>query len=140
MRKIKSKESDWYPVLRRFVRAKWPKGRSAALEVKAVYGDSFPFSELKDHQIRALSLASNGIFYQKISDIGLINYRPFDAFILSYVPSYVVICFHDHKTCHGIELSRFILEKTGEKQGKKRGSMTFDRAKEIATFSFNINK
>lgn len=133
--KIK-KESDWYAVLRRYVRAKWPKGTSAALEVKAVYGLKFPFSELKEHQIRALLSATQGVFYEKISDIGLINYRPFDAFVLSEVPSYVVICFHDMKVCHGIHIEKFLMEKAG----KKRGSLSFDRAGQIATFSFSVIK
>lgn len=130
--RLSKKEADWYPVLRRFVRAKWPKGKSAAIEVKSVNGLSINFSAVKDHQIKALKSAKNGVFYQKISDIGIINYRPFDAFVLSGVSAYIVICFDPIKTCYGLEIDIFLSEKTNKK------SLSANRLKEINNFSFCI--
>lgn len=73
--------------------SKWVKYNidfSAAFEFKVVKNEKFYLSQIKEHQIRNLKTVSCNLLYYKIEDTSF-HQKPFDAFTLYQVPSYVVI-------------------------------------------------
>lgn len=100
--------------------------RTGAYELKHTRGKSYlPFSEVKEHQIRALQIAKNGVLAYKIPDDSM-SYKPFDCISLAGEPARVVIKYSDFFVL--IDVETFVLES----KRSKRRSLTAARAKEIA--------
>ena len=102
-----------------------------AFEIKHTRGkDSFPFSEVKDHQIKALlAVQTSGLVY-KIAD-DTIGYRPFDCFAMKKCQSYIVIKYNKFFVL--IDVNDFIFEKNNF----PRKSLTERRATDIAELVIN---
>lgn len=89
-KKIKKREAAVTPIILDWFRENHQG--SCAIEIKATEGRSIPESALAPHQKAALMEAAEGRLVHKISDAGRLRV-PFDAFMLSGVPSYVVAAF-----------------------------------------------
>lgn len=89
MKRVK-REAEITPKVLQYFRENY-KG-SCALEIKATLRRTIPKSALESHQEAALYAAASGTLAHKISDAGHVR-NPFDAFVLSGVPAYVVACF-----------------------------------------------
>jgi hypothetical protein len=109
-------------------------------ELKLCKGPSMPFSDLKEHQRNALLGISGDGFFYKIPDSPVFTgqntrfaiKKPFDCFMLSSTPAYVVICYYiprKQKACFYIPIHVFLEE---EKKSKRK-SLTYQRAHEIST-------
>jgi len=85
-------ERSLYPLFSHYIRDFWTQG-SAVFELKICKGTRLNLKELKEHQERALSMASENSIYYKISDQSQ-GQKPFDCFFLQRIPAYVVICFY----------------------------------------------
>lgn len=109
--------------------SKWLKNvhqELGAFELKvAGKNNRLPFSAVQPHQILALENARHGTFVFKIPDLGYQN--PFDCFCLHRVPAWVVIKYDKHFCM--ISIDNF----TAEKLKSQSKSLSFDRAKEIAS-------
>lgn len=104
---------------------------TGVFELKHTHGkDSLPFNAVKDHQLRALSIAKHGVFSYKISDFDMIGFKPFDCFCVARVMAYVVIKYPDFFCL--IDIDDFIKEKGRS----KRKSLTSDRAQDITPLIF----
>lgn len=112
----------------------YAKHGSAVYELKYCKGNALPFSDVKEHQERALLLATTTCINYKIPDVGMAQ-KPFDCFAICNVPAYVVIQFHrkGNKTFYMILITTWLKEK---KESVKR-SLTEDRCQEIG-FSFDF--
>ena len=121
----------------KYLKANSPN-QSEAYELKICKGTSLSFSAVKDHQIKGLFDATNGL-YHKISDSPIFagsmtrftNPKPFDCLHLKNVIGYVVILFYKPKKpkiTYIINIRDFLNEK--EKSNRK--SLTEEKAKEIA--------
>ena len=117
------KEKDFQVTFNHWLKSVFKK--TACYELKQTKTDSLPFSDVKDHQIAALSLARWGTLVYKIPDVGYQN--PFDCFSLTVVPAYVVIKYP--KFFCLIDIDTFILERGRS----KRKSLVSSRAKELST-------
>ncbi len=84
---------------------------------------------MKDHQEASLLNAKHGVFVMKIPDAGFQN--PFDSFVLSNVPAYIVIQYEaqsrNQKEFFMIDIDVWC----NEKNVSVRRSLTLDRAREI---------
>lgn len=120
------REAQFQTVFNTWLKKEFKK--TAVFELKHTRGCVYlPFSSVKDHQLRALSIAKHGILSYKISD-SAIGYKPFDCFCVAGVLAYVVIKYPD---CFvGIDIDEFILEK----DTSIRRSLTLERARDIAVF------
>lgn len=108
-------------------------------ELKLCKGTSMPFDHVADHQIEALLAVSceEGL-YHKISDSPVswggqrfTKPKPFDCFVLSNIPAYVVICWYEprrKKAFHYIPIRKFIEKRNSA--GRK--SITEQMSAEIA--------
>lgn len=100
---------------------------SAGFELKQTRTDSIPFSDVKEHQIDALTAVGEGekgLLYKAPDDSR--GVKPFDLFYLRNADAYVVIKFPDF-FC----LIDYDVFKKEEKKSKRK-SLTTDRAKQIA--------
>ena len=103
--------------------------KTAAYELKHTRGkSSFPFRELKEHQIRALQIVRRGVLAYKIPDDSF-SFKPFDCFVLAGERAYVVIKYP--KFFCLIDIETFVLEK----ERSKRASLTASRASELSTLT-----
>lgn len=84
-------EAKFQILFKHWLQVHWTGG-SAAFELKRTLKDSFYIPNLATHQKTALTQASTGMLYHKISDSG-IGQKPFDAFVLKASEAYVVIAF-----------------------------------------------
>ncbi len=89
-RKLKKREADITPRILAWFRENHEA--SCAIEIKATDTRSIPESALAPHQRAALLQAKKGTLVHKISDAGRMRV-PFDAFMLTIVPAYVVAAF-----------------------------------------------
>lgn len=95
-----------------------------------------PFSAVKEHQINALlasKLKGKGILY-KIPDDSR-GVKPFDFFFMNGVFAWVVIKYQK-KGFVFIDVETFVLES----ERSKRKSLTWERAKQIATIEEVYNR
>jgi hypothetical protein len=125
------KEKDFQTKFNKWLMHNWSVGGvSGAFELKLEKGKSLPFSAVKDHQERALSLAKHHGLVYKIPD-GNFEQKPFDVFILSQAAAFVVLQFYRHgqKEFIMINIDNWLKEKATS----KRKSLTEERAKEIGT-------
>lgn len=114
-----------------YIKARWPKGRSAAFELKIVKGPSMPYSNVQDHQLAALNGSKNDKLVYKIPDAGL-GRKPYDSFIMSGVEAYVVPIFWvERQYIHAylIDIDVWLEEISTS----KRQSLTEERAVELAS-------
>lgn len=125
------KEKDFQNKFGRWLKANWHA--SAVFELKLVRGKSLPFSSVKEHQVWALMKAQNAKIYYKIPDCGN-SQKPFDCFLLTKIPAYVVIMFYrrGQKEFIIIDINLFAQEQ----QRSKRKSLTEERAKEIGNVHY----
>ena len=108
-----------------FLKTTWKK--TGAFELKHTRGrDYLPFDEVKDHQLRALSIAKHGILSYKISDEAR-GFKPFDCFCMVGEEAYVVIKYP--KCFVMIDIDVFNRERI--ECGTK--SLTLERAKKLST-------
>lgn len=90
---------------------KWAKHNfpfSAAFELKICKGKSLPFSAVKPHQLEGLLTVGRKLVY-KISDDSR-EQKPFDCFVMTECPGYVVIYFYKrgNKAFYMIEISEWL--------------------------------
>ena len=124
---MKKREADFGKQFRAWVKAQRDLP-SAAFELKQTTKDYISFSDLQEHQEFALLAAStSGILYKAPDDSR--GVKPFDFFYLKRAPAFVVIKYP--KGFEGIAIEIFILER--EKSTRK--SLTYERAKQISSFS-----
>lgn len=103
--------------------------RTGAYEVKDTRGKNYlPFSEVKDHQIRALRVAHHNVLAYKIPDDSM-SYKPFDAIVLAGEPARIVIHYPGFFCL--IDVETFVLERDRSIK-KRKMSLTAARAREIA--------
>jgi len=127
---MKKREADFGLLFRHWIRAN-PR-YSAAFELKQTTTNSFPFNEVKDHQIEWLQAANSdkGMLY-KIPDDSR-GIKPFDYVYLRKAGALIFIkypgCFH------GISVENFIYEK----ERSIRKSLTEARARDIAVVSVDL--
>jgi len=80
---------------------------SCAIEIKATDRNTIAASELKPHQKAALIAATGSIgLVHKISDQAQ-GSKPFDAFMLSGVPAYVVACHTKMRICLAVPVEKW---------------------------------
>lgn len=112
---------------------KWLKNvykKTGAFELKQTQTNSLPFNAVVDHQEQALMNAKWGVLVYKIPDAGYQN--PFDCFVLSGVPAYVVIKY-PNVVCV-IDIDMFSTEKALS----QRRSLTSEKAVELAEFTIKL--
>lgn len=99
---------------------------TCAIEMKQTMTESFPFSDVKDHQIDyGMAIKSNnGVLIRTYGIEGLPDYV-----YLRREPSYVVIQYP--KSMEIIDMETFVTEK----ERSNRKSLTWDRAKQLSVFS-----
>lgn len=110
---------------------KWSKAiyrQTAAFELKISKTDSISFNRLEDHQQESLFHAKHNHLIYKIPDDS-IGYKPFDCFMLSEVPAFVVVMFNASRKSpfYLIDIDVWI----NEDKTSKRRSLTVERAQEI---------
>lgn len=121
---MRKAESQFQTVFNQWLRDVYK--RTGAWELKHTRGkSSFPFSEVKDHQIRALQVAHHNVLAYKIPDDSM-SYKPFDCISLAQEPARIVIRYP--KFFCLIDVETFILEKSRS----KKKSLSADRAKDIS--------
>lgn len=99
---------------------------TACFEIKDTRGREYlPFSEVKEHQIRALQVARHNTLVYKISDSAM-GYKPFDVFCMTQMPAYIVIHYPNGFVLITIDI--FVIES----KKSKRRSLTWERAQSIA--------
>lgn len=103
--------------------------QTAAFELKYTE-TSLPFSNLAPHQRDALIACHHQTLVYKIPDAGFQN--PFDCVSLSRIPAYVVVRFP--KSFEVISIDVWVKES----EESKRRSLTYERAKQISTYSIDI--
>jgi hypothetical protein len=117
--------------------SKWLKsrhGKTGAFELKVSEGNSIPFNALADHQKTALYQVKHSLFSHKIADLG--NRNPFDCFMLSFAPAWVVVMFHKPRQDQFYMCD--IDAWCEEERISDRKSLTEDRAKLVCVpCSFN---
>jgi len=105
--------------------------KTCAVELKHTRGrNCLPFSEVKDHQIRALQIVNRGVFAYKISDFDM-GYKPFDGFCLAGERAFIVIRY-PRFFCM-IPVETFVLER----DRSTRKSLTSSRALDLSTCTVN---
>lgn len=119
-------EKDFQAKFNRFAKASL--SGSAAFELKLTHTDSIPFSAVKDHQEAALLAAHTGKLFYKIPDESS-GHKPFDCFLLSAVPSFVVIMFYRRSESSFVMIPITVWLR--EKELSKKRSLTQERAFEI---------
>ena len=132
------KEKEMQVLFSKYLKAN-PPNQSEAYELKICKGSSLSFSAVKDHQIKGLLDATNGL-YHKISDSPIFagsmtrftNFKPCDCLYLKNVVGYVVILFYKprkFKITYIINIRDFL----NEKERSNRKSLTEGKAIEIAS-------
>ncbi len=92
-------------------------------------------SDFEPQQIPYLLRAQDGCVYKKLSDIDR-TLKPFDAFQICNVPSYVIICWYKPRKYKNVYI---ISAKTLKMfMDKKNKSMTEDDARKMCVNSFDI--
>jgi len=109
--------------------------KTGAFELKVTEETSLPFGAVKDHQMTALYHAKHGNFVYKIPD-DAVSEKPFDAFMLVMVPSYVVVMFRSKERGQREFVMIDIDAWISEKKISERKSLTEERAKEIGRVCF----
>lgn len=122
------KEKNYQTIFNKWLANVYKK--TGAFELKHCKGSSLPFSAVASHQVLALKHAANDGIVYKIPDAGYQN--PFDCFSLFRVPAYVVIKYSE--SFELITINDFLLER----DTSNRKSLTYERAKAIATISIKI--
>jgi len=111
---------------------KWAKARmnkTFAFEAKIAKTSSLPFDSVLDHQVTGLYYVKHGLLFHKIAD-GSGRQTPFDGFMLSQEPAYVVIFWYEPRkpvTVSMIDIDMWLAEK--DKSARK--SITLKRSCEI---------
>lgn len=101
--------------------------QTAVWELKLARGP-LPFSAVKEHQERALLLASQTCIHYKIPDVGMAQ-KPFDGMTICKSPAYVVIQYEKrgNKEFFLIPIDVWVKEK----YQSVRRSLTEERCREI---------
>lgn len=103
--------------------------RTGAFELKAMKGNSIPFSAVKEHQTQALFHVKRGGLVYKIPDDAYAQ-KPFDCFSLINAPAYVVIMFNTKSPYfYMIDVDVWL----DEAQKSERKSLTEERAAKIGS-------
>ncbi len=121
-------EKDLQTSFNKYLRARWTEG-TAAFELKICKTKKMPFSAVRDHQVKNLQIAKNGLFPYKIADVGL-EPKPFDCFVLSQVPSYIGVLYYKlrgEKKVYLIDVDDF----ANEKETSMMASISEERAGEM---------
>lgn len=120
------KEKDFQRIFNKW--CKYNITKSSAFELKLTKSPSLPFSSVVEHQLNALHLAKNKCIVYKIPDDSM-GQKPFDSFVLSNVPAYIVVMFYTRATkiFYLIDIDVWIEEE----KTSKRKSLTEKRAREI---------
>jgi len=129
-------EKDFQSAWNRWLKFNW-EGGSAGFELKITKKSSLPFSRVEAHQIQALLDVKHGSLIYKISDQS-IGFKPFDSFILTDAPAYVVIMYYKprkQKRVCIIDVDTFV----NEINTSKRKSLGEERAEEIAEQVIDLN-
>lgn len=129
-------EADVQTKFNHYVKARWPKGRSAVFELKIVKGEngSLPFRNVQDHQVAGLLASKQGKLVYKIPDAGM-GKKPFDSMCLTGTEAYVVaIYWVERKYTHAYLIDVDVWCE--ECVSNERASLTEDRAKEISASVF----
>lgn len=126
-RVLNKKEANWTTTVFR----KWleQKGITAVWEIKYSKTNSLPFSAVANHQAQSLWNVRHKTFVFKIPDMG--EKLPFDMFSLKEQPAYVAIKYP--KGVAIIPIDIFLLEESRS----KRRSLTYERAMQLSTISFD---
>lgn len=104
-KKRKKREADITPKVLAWFRDN--HNGSCAIEIKATAGDSIPMAALAPHQRTALLAASGSVgVVHKISDQSR-GSKPFDAFMLSGIPAYVVAVFPKRSVAYAITINKW---------------------------------
>jgi tRNA A37 threonylcarbamoyladenosine biosynthesis protein TsaE len=113
---------------------KYSKARinhSFVFEAKICKEKSLSFNAVKEHQEIALFRVKHGYFNYKIPDAGF-DQKPFDGFQMVMQPAYVVIFWWQHRGDKRITIIDIDVWLE-EKKNSERKSITYERAKEIAS-------
>ena len=117
-----------------------PQNENAVYELKMSKNTSMPFSQVKEHQIKALLQAKNGNLFHKIADAPIFMgsrtrfnmKKPFDCLNMYQTKAFVVIVYYQprkKKEFIFIDIDDFVEEiKISE-----RKSLTEERAKVISS-------
>lgn len=126
------KEADVQTKFNHWIKARWPKGRSAAFELKIIKGEySLPFRSVQDHQVAGLLAAKTAKLVYKIPDVGMLK-KPFDSLVMSETEAYVVPIFYlerKYTRAYLIDVDVWCDEAVTNSQA----SLTQERAVEIAS-------
>lgn len=120
------KEKDFQTKFGRWVKNRWQG--SAVFELKLCKDKAWPFSEIKEHQLAALSVAKHSILYFKLPDVGLMQ-KPFDTVVVSGVPAYLALMFYKRGQDEFFLIDIDTL--LSEIKSSERRSLTEDRAQLI---------
>lgn len=124
---MKKREAEFGKQFRAWIKAQKDLP-SSAFELKQTTIDYISFSALQEHQEYALLAASReGLLYKAPDDSR--GVKPFDFFYIKKAPAFVVIKYP--KGFEGIAIENFIAER----EKSQRKSLTYERAKQISTFS-----
>lgn len=115
------KEAKWQTIWNQYVREKNFYGY---FELKQTETNSFPFDDIKVHQMEGLLAAEKNGFCWKLSDADM-REKPFDSFFSLPAPSYFVI---KYPGCFYVIKASIMFEEILKRD---RESLTIDRAKEI---------
>ena len=85
------REAVFQTLFKRWIQARW-QGGPAVFELKRTLTFRIPLSDVKGHQIEALSASHGKGLYYKIPDDSY-GLKPFDCFFLKDIEAYVVIAF-----------------------------------------------
>lgn len=118
-------EKDFQSAFNRWCKHIYP--HTAAFELKITKDSSLPFSAVKEHQEIALHAAKHGKMVYKIPDDSR-GFKPFDSFMLTGTPAYVVIMFNaPSRDFYMIDIDEWFREKAIA----TRKSITLEKAKQI---------
>ena len=120
------KESDFQSRFNKWAKHNWKK--SSVFELKIVKSGALPFNGVLQHQKDALEAVKHRSIAYKLPDDSR-GYKPFDSFILSGLPAYVVIMFYKPRKSEFIMVG--IDAFLNEEKASERKSLTESRAKEI---------
>lgn len=118
------REAEFQSKFNRWLINRW-QGGSSCFELKCARTDSLNFAEVKEHQIRALKQAKDGVLVYKIGD-DVLGQKPFDCFTLVKSGAYVVVQYYKPRMNHFymIDIDDFIKES----QTSTRRSLLESRA------------
>jgi len=115
----------------RWIREGWNDG-SAGFELKLGKGHSVPFSNIPEHQVKALMDAGTGGdgMVHKISD-SAIGYLPFDCFVLRDAGAWFVFGFYGGSEVWMVDVKDVFNLMYGVNGERRRGSVGVGWCREV---------